>query len=323
MKLKSLVLSVTLATGMMMSAAQAKDCGEVSITEMDWASSSVVTGVAKFLMEEGYGCKVTKIPSATTPALASVAETNKPDILTELWVSGAPAYDKLEAEGKITPLTNVLSDGGVEGWWVPKYLADAHPELTTLKGVLANAKLLGNRFHQCPEGWACKTINRNLITATGLKNAGFEVFEHGSGETMATSIAAAYADKEPWIGYYWAPTSVLGKYPMVMVDLGGFDAATHKCNSKIDCATPGISPYPSSRVLTVATSSFAAANPDVADMMGKLSFTNQKMGELLAWQEDNKASAEETAVYFLTNNPAIWSKWLNDAARSKLSALIK
>lgn len=27
------------------------DCGEVSITEMTWASASVVTNVAKFIME--------------------------------------------------------------------------------------------------------------------------------------------------------------------------------------------------------------------------------------------------------------------------------
>ena len=37
--------------------------GEVSITEMNWASSQVITEIAKFLMEQGYGCKVTKVPS--------------------------------------------------------------------------------------------------------------------------------------------------------------------------------------------------------------------------------------------------------------------
>ena len=43
------------------------DCGEVSITEMNWASASVVTNVAKFIMEQGYGCKVTPAPGARTP----------------------------------------------------------------------------------------------------------------------------------------------------------------------------------------------------------------------------------------------------------------
>ena len=46
------------------SAAQA-DCGEVSITEMNWASSRIITEVSKFLMEQGCGCTVEKVPSAT------------------------------------------------------------------------------------------------------------------------------------------------------------------------------------------------------------------------------------------------------------------
>lgn len=322
MKLKSTALAAVMITGLGATGAYAQDCGEVSITEMDWASAAVVTAVATFIMQEGYGCEVTKIPSASTPALASVAETGKPDILTELWVSGTPAYDELEEAGKVEALTAVLSDGGVEGWWIPQYTIDAHPELATLEGVLANPDLLGGRFHQCPEGWYCKTVNRNLITASGLESAGYEVFEHGSGETMATSIAAAYSNQEPWIGYYWAPTSVLGKYPMVMIDLGEFSQEAHDCNTEDECADPQVSPYPASRVLTVVTAEFSAANPTVTDLMRNLSFTNQQMGEILAWQEDNNASPDEAAVYFLSNYSETWGSWLNDAARENLKALL-
>ena len=53
-------------------AAQEACEGEIVITEMNWASAAVVTGVATFLMEQGYGCDVKVIPSSTTPALASV-----------------------------------------------------------------------------------------------------------------------------------------------------------------------------------------------------------------------------------------------------------
>ena len=106
--------------------AQAK-CGEVSITEMDWASSAVVTHVANFLMTNGYGCDVQLVPSSTTPAMASIAETGEPDILTELWTNSSPVYDELVAEGKLVELGHVLADGGVEAWWIPAYLAENIP----------------------------------------------------------------------------------------------------------------------------------------------------------------------------------------------------
>lgn len=323
LKLKKFAILCALTLGMISGGAHAKDCGEISITEMDWESARVVTAVAKFLLEQGYGCKTTTVPSASNPAMASVAETDKPDILTEIWVNGAPAYEKLAEEGKIKPLTDVLSDGGVEGWWVPNYLVEKHPELAKLDGILANPKLVGGRFHNCPDGWTCKIISSNMAKAAGFEKAGIENFIHGSGETLATSLGAAYDAKEPWFGYYWAPTAILGKYPMTMVDVGPHVPEGQKCNSLADCETPTLGAFPKSIVTTVVAGAFAKSHPEETAMMKELSFKNEMMGSLLAWKKDNKATGDETAVYFLTNNSDIWSKWLNDDARSKLSALIK
>ncbi len=87
----------TLYTALRTTPALAK-CGEVSITEMDWVSSAVVTSVAKFLLETGYGSTVNMVPSSTTPAMASIAETGEPDILAELWTNSSPVYAELRRE---------------------------------------------------------------------------------------------------------------------------------------------------------------------------------------------------------------------------------
>ncbi|MFY0615761.1 MAG: ABC transporter substrate-binding protein [Hyphomicrobiaceae bacterium] len=310
-------------SGLAVMSSSAHACGEVSITEMNWASSQVVTAVAKFIMEQGYGCKVKKVPSATVTAVASMAETNQPDIATEIWVNSAALYPKLVKQGKVKTVANVLSDGGEENWWVPKYLADKHPELKTIDGVLKNPKLVGARFHNCPTGWGCRLANDNLKVAYKLEENGIKVFDHGSGETLATSLASAYADKKPWFGYYWAPTAILGKYQMVKVDMGPHNAEYHKCNQKKDCATPRKSSYPSAPVLTAVTTTFAKREPAIVELMSKVTFTNAQMGELLAWKKDGKKTADETAVYFLTKYKSIWGGWLNDGAKKKLAALLK
>ncbi|MCA8882902.1 MAG: glycine/betaine ABC transporter substrate-binding protein [Rhodobacteraceae bacterium] len=300
------------------------DCGEVTLTEMNWASSAVVTHVSKFLMEQGYGCTVKTVPSSTTPALISVAETGKPEIVTELWINGTPAYEELSAEGKILTIADVLSDGGIEGWWVPKYLVDEHPELATIEGVLAHPDWVGNRFHQCPDGWGCKNSNADHIRNWHVEEAGIEIFQHGSGETLATSIAAAFENKEPWLGYYWAPTSILGKYPMVKVDFGvPYEPVLFKCYADPDCDADGKTTFPVGPVKTVVTKDFADTHPDLAELMSRVSFTNAQMSEVLAWAEQNQASNEEAAVYFLTQYSDVWSTWINDDARAKLAALIK
>tara|TARA_R110002072_G_scaffold3759_11_gene26855 strand:+ start:2241 stop:3215 length:975 start_codon:yes stop_codon:yes gene_type:complete len=301
----------------------AEDCGDVTITQMDWASANVVTAVSKFLMEQGYGCNVTTLPSSTPTALTAVAETGTPDILTELWVNTAPAYAELVSAGKLVELTDVLSDGGIEGWWVPQYVVDANPEAATLKGILANPDLVGRRFDNCPDGWGCRTVNDNMNKVIDFEGQGIEIFNHGSGETLATALASAYADKKPWFGFYWAPTAILGKYPMVLVDMGGFNAEVHACNSDKACTSPGISAYPRADVKTAATATFRDREPEIAELMSQVSFTNDQMSGILAWMEDNNASAEEGAVYFLTNNKDAWSGWLSDAARERLAAVLK
>ncbi|MER9794148.1 glycine betaine ABC transporter substrate-binding protein [Mesorhizobium sp. M0213] len=318
LKLTAAAFIATLAA----TAAEAK-CGDVTITEMNWASGSIVTAVSKFLMEQGYGCKVTVVPSATVTAVTSVAEAGRPDIVTELWLNGAPAYPGLVAAGKVKTLGKVLSDGGIDAWWVPQYLVDEHPELAKIDGILAHPDWVGGKFHNCPEGWGCKITNNHLAEAFDFKGHAIEVFNHGSGETLAAAIAAASENKQPWFGYYWGPTSVLGKYKMVKVDIGPYKADVHACNAVETCKTPGKSDYPPAEVVTAATTDFEKRLPEIAELMSKVSFTNAQMSETLAWQEDKKASSDESAVHFLTTYKTVWVNWLSPEAKEKLAAVLK
>ena len=129
----------------------AEGCGDVTITQMDWASANVVTAVSKFLMEQGYGCKVTTVPSST-PDGADIGCRNRNARYPDRACGSTPPrpMPSWSSEGKIVELTDVLSDGGIEGWWVPQYVVDAHPEAATLEGILANPDWVGGQFRRLP-----------------------------------------------------------------------------------------------------------------------------------------------------------------------------
>ncbi len=323
--MKSLIIGAAFTALAAPTAALAQEkCGDVTITQMNWDSAAIVTAVSKFLMEQGYGCDVTVVPSDTTPAMTSLSENNEPDIVTELWENSAgDAYEKLKADGKIEELGRVLDPGGVEGWWLPTYLVEAHPELATIEGVMANPELVGGMFNNCPDGWGCRIVNDNLIRAFNLEDSGIEVFNHGSGETLATSMAAAYQDEEPWFGYYWGPTTPLGMFDMTSVELGDYDAEAFASMQNADAPDPKASSFPAAPVLTIVTKDFMASHPDVAALMGNVTFKTDTMSQLLAWKQDNNASNEEVAVYFLKDNPDEWSTWINEAATAKLAPLLQ
>ena len=104
MKLKMLTATAAFALSLGATSASAS-CGKVSITEMDWASSAVVTAVCQ--VPDGpraMAATFQVVPSSTVPALTSLAETGEPDILTEVWANSTPAYEGLLADGKLVEL---------------------------------------------------------------------------------------------------------------------------------------------------------------------------------------------------------------------------
>ncbi len=303
--------------------ADATECGEVSIAQMNWAAAEVTTNIAKFLLEQGYGCSVSLVNSDTIPAITSVAENGEPDVVTNLWLNSAgDAYKKLEEGGTMERLTNVLEPGGVEGWWIPTKLAEEHPELTTIEGVMKNPELVGNQFNNCPDGWGCRVVSDNLVRALDLESADIEVFNHGSGETLASSMGSAVTDGKPWFGYYWGPTVPMGKYDMTRVKLGEYNEEAFANLQNPDADNPQVSDFPAAPILTSVTTEFAKSHPEVTDFFRNMTFKTETMSGLLAWQDENNASAEEVAVHFLTDNPDVWSGWVNDQAKEKLSNLI-
>jgi glycine betaine/proline transport system substrate-binding protein len=324
MKKLSLYLAASALAAPMAAHAQSDACGDVSITKMNWASAQVVTSVASFIMEQGYGCNVSVVQSDTVPAITSVAENGEPDIVTELWLnSTGDAYDQLKSQGKVVEAGPVLDPGGVEGWWVPTYLAEAHPEVKTIQGILENPDLVDARFYNCPEGWGCRVVSDNLSTALDLEGNGIEVFNAGSGQVLASSMADAVMAEEPWFGYYWGPTVPLGKYDMTKVDLGPIDDEIHARNMNQDADDPGVSDFPAAPIYTAVTTDFQDENPAVFEFLQNMTFQTSDMSAVLAWMDENTASADEAAVYYLTTYQEQWTEWLSDDARANLASILE
>ena len=315
------------------SASAAEECGDITIADMTWNSASLIANIDKFILEEGYGCKVEMVPGGTESIGASMVEKGEPDIAPELWANAMKeAIDKGVEEKRLRYAGESLSDGGEEGFWVPKYMVDENPKLATIEGIIENAKLFEHpedddksAFYGCPAGWNCEISGGNLFKALKLEDAGFEIVDPGSAAGLDGSISRAYERKKPWFGYYWSPTAILGKYEMVKVDFGsGVNKEEFlKCTSSAHCEDPKVTMYPPSIVTTVTTEGFAARAPEAYAYLGKRSFTNKDMNVVLSWMEDNQADGEVAMEHYLTENEADWTKWVSEDVATKVKAALK
>lgn len=318
--LQAATLAAALPLAIGSSIAHADECGTVQIADMGWNSASLIANIDRFVLEHGFGCDASLVPGDTMPTGTSMVEKGEPDIAPEMWSNSLKeALDRGVAEGRLIYAGHSLSDGGEEGFWVPSYMVEKYPELATIEGVKAHAELFEHpedpdvsAFYGCPAGWNCQISSSNLFHAMELDKSGFKIVDPGSGAGLAGSLAKAYERGEAWFGYYWAPTSIMGRYDMVKVDFGsGVDEdAFVNCVTDIECTDPVVTMYPPSPVQTVTTTDFAQRAPEAFQYLSKRSLTNDQMNSLLAWMEDNQADGEYAAEYFLLEHEDIWSQWL-------------
>ena len=144
----------------------------------------------------------------------------------------------------------------------------------------------------------------------------------GSAAGLDGSIAKAFARKQGWLGYYWGPTAILGKYDLVMLSQG--DGVTHnkeewdRCNSVLDCPDPKPNAWSKSEIYTVVTDRFKKAGGPAYDYLTKRTWTNKTVNTLLAWMVDNQASGEAGAKHFLKTQPELWTKWVSPDVAEKV-----
>ncbi|WP_159953377.1 ABC transporter substrate-binding protein [Rhizobium sp. 18065] len=333
--MKYLFNSTCIAVGMfaMANQASAAECGEVTIASMNWQSAEVLASLDKFILTEGYGCDVSIIQGDTVPTITSMTEKAQPDIAPEGWVDLLPdVVNAGLADGKLVEASTVLSDGAVQGWWIPKYIADAHPDIKTIDDVLKHPELFPDSedsskgtIYNGPQGWGGTVVSAQLYKAFEAEKAGFTLSDTGSAAGLDGSIAKAYERKQGWVGYYWAPTALLGKYDMVKVQHGvPVDTAEWKrCNTVADCADPKKNDWPKDTVKTLVTKRFSErADGPIMDYLNHRAWSNDTVNKLMSWMTDNQASGDDGAKHFLQENPDLWTKWVSPDAAEKIKAAL-
>ncbi len=313
--------------------ASAADCGKVTVASMNWQSAEVLAEVDRVILSSGYGCEVEIVPGDTMPTLTSMMEKGKPDVAPEAWVNAV--REPLEAavrEGRLHFAARSLQDGGVEGWWIPKYVADAHPGIKTIDDALKRPDLFPapeddgkGAVHNCPSGWNCQLTTGNAFKAWGAADKNFVLVDTGSAAGLDGSIAKAYNRRQGWLGYYWAPTSILGKYEMVKLDAGvpHDPAAFAACNAKPDCANPQKNDWARAEVFTVVTDRFKQAGGPAVDYLNRRSWGNDTVNQLLAWMSANQATGEDGARHFLQTQPQVWRAWVTPEVAAKVEAAVR
>ncbi|MGX1097793.1 ABC transporter substrate-binding protein [Amorphus sp. MBR-141] len=322
-----------LAAGLAPTGAKAAACGTddtISIANMTWLSASMLASVTDEILSEGYGCNTQLVPGDTVPTATSMLTKSEPDIAPEMWVSTAQAiWEKAMEKGNVYKAGDIFGSGGVEGWWIPDYLAEEHPEIKSVTDLKDNWEVFAEvsapdkgRLYGCPPGWGCEIITNNLFKALDLGET-FELFSPGSGANLKASFARKVTRKEPIVGYYWGPTAVIGRYGLVRLEMPDYDPDKFKCLTDMNCADPQLTGWQKGEVAVAATTALRDKAPAVAEFLSKMQVPNDVVNEVLAWGDEQSASPEDVAAYFLKNHEDVWTAWVPDDVAETVKASLQ
>ena len=330
--MKKILFLMTLTIGIfyfVSNSFSAYDC-KFQMADMNWPSATLMANVDKFILEEGYDCKIELVPGATTATFITMNEKGKPHVAPELWTNAiAGLLHKALEEGRLfSAIKGPITELG-EGWWITPHTLKNYPEFKTVLDILERPDLFPAKedkskgaFIGCPAGWGCQLANQSLFIAFEMEKKGWMLVDPGSQAGLDGSMSKAAERGDNWFGYYWSPTSLIGKYNMKLMDFGVPFAGSKNWDDCIakgpeECIEPKPSAWTESIVQTVVTSEVKEMT-EVMNYFGKRIFPGSIMNSMLVYMEDNQAQGSDGAIEFLEKHPEIWINWITLEAAKKI-----
>lgn len=312
----TLFLIATVLTGVVFASGESEGTVDIVMGDCSWDSAMVHNRIVAFILENGYGGYSVDFIPAATPTTVQSLRTGDIHIMMESWHENyQEVYDEIIAEGSVVNVGANMPQAP-QGWYVPRYVIEGDPargieasapDLKSVTDLPRYASLFQDpedpskgRILVGPPGWSATEISQGIMTENGLEESYNGVLP-GSDSALAASMVGAYERGEPWVGYYWEPTAVLGRLDMVMV--------------------PG-SEFPPTSVDILVNKEFADANPAVVALLENYGTSLAQNNQILAVMADEELDAGEAAVRFLEMFEDTWTQWVDADVAERVKAAL-
>lgn len=306
-----LVFSLILSASVFAEGGQESGDQTLIFGDLSWNSVQVHNRIAAFIIENGIGGYTVDYTPADTLVTINGIIQGDIDVDMESWHSNfRDVYDKGVASGDIVDLGKNMPDAP-QGWWIPRYLVEGPdapaPDLKSVADLPKYASLFKDPedpskgiIYMGTAGWSATEISEGIFNKYNLGEY-FNEGVPGSGAALAATMVGAYEKHEPWVGYYWAPTAVLGRLDMVRLEGSEFDPAD---------------------VNILVNKSMLTKAPDVVEFLKQYHTSVADNNQFLAEMEKNDWDAEQTAIWFLKNKEDVWTQWVSPEVAEKVKAAL-
>lgn len=228
------------------------------------------------------------------------------DVVIEDW--GHPDLVKKYVDGSnpTAVMDGPQGNVGQIGWFVPPWLAKAHPDVLSS----ANLNKYASQFKTTESGGQGQLLDGDPSYVTydealvKNNNLNFKVVYAGSEAALITAFRQAEKNKTWMIGYFYSPQWFLSEVPLVKVSLPKYTEGCDSNLQKIKCD------YPQTTLNKVVSVKFKQTGGDAYSVVDKFKWTNDDQNLVAKYISEDKMSATAAADKWIAANPDKVKAWL-------------
>ncbi|MFJ7071351.1 ABC transporter substrate-binding protein [Streptomyces sp. NPDC098781] len=280
-------------------------CGTFNLAVNPWVGYEADAAVVAYVAEHDLGCEVNQKDLKEEIAWQGFG-TGEVDAVIENW-----GHDDLKKK-YITDQKTAVEAGstgnkGLIGWYVPPWLAKAHPDITDWK----NLNKYAAEFKTSESGGKGQLLDGDPSFVTNdealVKNLklDYKVVYAGSETALIQAFRKAEKNKEWVIGYFYEPQWFMSEVPLVKVKLPAYEEGCDADAEKVACD------YPVYDLDKIVSAKFAKSGSPAYDLVKNFNWTNDDQNTVAKYIAVDKMAPEAAA-----------KKWV-EANRDKVDAWIK
>lgn len=290
---------------------------ELVFAGLGWDSALVQNGVARYIVENGYGYPTTHIEGQTVPLFQGLRK-GEIDITMEIWLPNQNAvWNEAVKNGEVIPVGRSLEDNWQSTFIVPGYLQDANPGLVSVedlkkdefKSLFSEPDSGGKAvLYGCISTWSCRAVNEGQLDAYELRDH-VELRDPGTSGALAAAIEGAYLREDAILFYYWGPTKLASELDMRRLEQP--DPSECPNNDPVHGCE-----FPAAQIMIAMNTSLVDEAPELISFFREWDWSAVNQLAADGWYAENKdnyATSEEaysaTGVWYLKNNDG-WKDWV-------------
>ncbi|WP_115788629.1 ABC transporter substrate-binding protein [Arthrobacter silvisoli] len=278
-------------------------CGTVNVALNAWVGYTANAAVYSYVAKDKLGCTVVQKDLNEQIAWQGFG-SGEVDVIIENWGHADLAKQYITDQAVAVDAGPTGNKGRI-GWYVPPWLAKAHPDILDSKNLNKYASLLktsesGGKGQLLDGDPAFVTNDEALVKNLNLD---YKVVYSGSEASLIQSFRAAEKNKTPLLGYFYEPQWFLSEVPLAKVNLPKWTKGCDADAEKIACD------YPDYTLNKIISKKFADSGSPAAKLAKAFSWTNADQ-DSVATDIQNGMKPEAAAKKWVDAHPEQVAAWL-------------